>query len=118
MYLYIYITESLCCTAEINTTLQINYISIKLIFKKDQVSQNFQDNFSFKYLILWSYIQSIVLVTRVLTDRYCRLFSMNEGRKKGEIKRIQDLLNMVVSKLGFLNPLEINESNVFVFLKS
>ena len=43
---------------------------------------------------------------------------MKEGRKKGEIKRIQDLLNMVVSKLGLLNPLEINESNLFVFLKS
>ena len=26
---YVCITESLCCTAEINTTLQINYISIK-----------------------------------------------------------------------------------------
>ena len=26
---YMYITESLCCTAEINTTLQINYTSIK-----------------------------------------------------------------------------------------
>ena len=26
---YIFITESLCCTAEINTTFYINYISIK-----------------------------------------------------------------------------------------
>ena len=25
-----YITESLCCPAEINTTLQINYTSIKI----------------------------------------------------------------------------------------
>ena len=34
---YICITESLCCTAEIITTLQINYTSIKLvkIFLKD-----------------------------------------------------------------------------------
>ena len=30
---YIYITESLCYTAEINTTLQVNYTWIKYIFK-------------------------------------------------------------------------------------
>ena len=28
-YIYVYTSESLCCTAEINTTLQINYTSIK-----------------------------------------------------------------------------------------
>ena len=28
-YIYICITDSLCCTAEINTTLQINYTPIK-----------------------------------------------------------------------------------------
>ena len=28
------ITESLCCTAEINTTLQINYTSIKFLKMK------------------------------------------------------------------------------------
>ena len=33
MYIYICITESLCCTAEINTTLQINYNSIKNFLK-------------------------------------------------------------------------------------
>ena len=35
MYVCVYsihmcVTESLCCTAEVNTTLEINYISIKL----------------------------------------------------------------------------------------
>ena len=30
VYIYIYINESLCCTAEINT-LEINYISIKKV---------------------------------------------------------------------------------------
>ena len=30
VYIYIYITESLCCTAEIITILKINYTSIKL----------------------------------------------------------------------------------------
>ena len=33
-YIYMYITESLFCTAEINTTLQINYTSIKKKIKK------------------------------------------------------------------------------------
>ena len=28
-YMYIYVTESLCCTPETNTTLYINYTSIK-----------------------------------------------------------------------------------------
>ena len=28
-YIYIYIAESFCCTLETNTTLQINYTSIK-----------------------------------------------------------------------------------------
>ena len=28
-------TESLCCTAEINTTLQINYISVKILKQKN-----------------------------------------------------------------------------------
>ena len=32
---YIHITESLGCTAEINTTLQINYTSIKLENNKE-----------------------------------------------------------------------------------
>ena len=27
-----YKTESLCCAAEINTTLEVNYTSIKIIF--------------------------------------------------------------------------------------
>ena len=35
---YLHITESLCCTAEVNTTLQINYTSIKL---KEKYSKNF-----------------------------------------------------------------------------
>ena len=30
---YLCITESLCCTAEMNTTLEINYTSIKKFFK-------------------------------------------------------------------------------------
>ena len=30
--MYVYITESLCCTAEINKTLQINYTSIIFFF--------------------------------------------------------------------------------------
>ena len=29
IYIYIYISESLCCTPETNTTLQSNYTSIK-----------------------------------------------------------------------------------------
>lgn len=29
MYNWIYITESLCCIGEVNTTLKINYISVK-----------------------------------------------------------------------------------------
>ena len=33
-YISIYITESFCCTAEINITLQINYTLIK--FKKEK----------------------------------------------------------------------------------
>ena len=37
--MYICITESLCCIAEINTTLQINYISIKKI--KEQVEPRY-----------------------------------------------------------------------------
>ena len=28
MYMYIYIIESLCCTAELNTTLEVNYTSL------------------------------------------------------------------------------------------
>ena len=32
--IYMCITESLCCTAEINTTLQINYTSIKFLKMK------------------------------------------------------------------------------------
>ena len=31
MYVYIHITESLCYTEEVNTTLQSNYMSIKNI---------------------------------------------------------------------------------------
>ena len=34
---YIHTTESLCCTAEINTTLQIDYTSIK---KKEEEKKN------------------------------------------------------------------------------
>ena len=34
MYIHIYITESLCCAPETNTTLQINYNSVKCSFKK------------------------------------------------------------------------------------
>ena len=30
---YTYITESLCCTAEINPTLSINYTSVKKFFR-------------------------------------------------------------------------------------
>ena len=30
IYIYIYIAESPCCTEEIDTTLQINYIKVKL----------------------------------------------------------------------------------------
>lgn len=44
---------------------------------------------------------SIVLVTRVFINRFCRLFAMKEGRKKGEIKRTQAILNIVVPKLRF-----------------
>ena len=33
--IYVYITESLCCTAKTNTTLQINYTSIKQNNKKE-----------------------------------------------------------------------------------
>lgn len=46
------------------------------------VQKNFQDNFTFKYLILWSNIQSTVVVTRELIERDCRLFVMREGRKE------------------------------------
>ena len=43
-YIYIYIvcvctTESFCCVAKINTTLQINYTSIKLKRKKRQENE-------------------------------------------------------------------------------
>ena len=34
VYIYICISESLCCTTETNTTSYINYISIKLKKKK------------------------------------------------------------------------------------
>ena len=34
VYIYICVAESLCYAAEINTTLQINYTSIKDIFKR------------------------------------------------------------------------------------
>ena len=34
IHIYIYITESLCCTPETNTTQEINYTSIKNKFKK------------------------------------------------------------------------------------
>ena len=33
-HIYMYITESLFCTAEINTTLSFNYASVKNRFKK------------------------------------------------------------------------------------
>ena len=38
MYIHIYITESLCCAPETNTTLQINYNSVKCIFKTKSAS--------------------------------------------------------------------------------
>ena len=34
--MYVRITEPLCCTAEINTTLQINYIAIKKLTKDNE----------------------------------------------------------------------------------
>ena len=36
MYICTYKTESFCCTAEINTTLQINYTSIKYKIEKNK----------------------------------------------------------------------------------
>ena len=38
-YIYICITESLCCTAEINTTLSINYTSKQIKKKKTKLDQ-------------------------------------------------------------------------------
>ena len=39
--IYIYIAESLCCTLESNTTLQINYVPIKSVcFEKRGGQQN------------------------------------------------------------------------------
>ena len=35
--MYVNITESVCCTVKINTTLQINYSSIKYISKKIKI---------------------------------------------------------------------------------
>lgn len=37
---YMCVTESLCCTAEINTTLKINYTSIKFFFSISSVQQS------------------------------------------------------------------------------
>ena len=34
IYIYIYMAESLCCTPETNTTLQINYTSLKIFLKR------------------------------------------------------------------------------------
>ena len=39
-WIYIYITESLCYTTEINTTLQINYTSIRKTFLKKDLCPN------------------------------------------------------------------------------
>ena len=49
MYKCIYIIESPCCTAEINKTLQINYVSIKIIFFKDYLEieeENTENSFN------------------------------------------------------------------------
>ena len=40
IYIYRYISESLCCTAEINTILQINHTSIQFL-KKGHIMQRF-----------------------------------------------------------------------------
>ena len=34
---YVYKTESLLCTAEVGTTLEINHTSIKILKKRDEV---------------------------------------------------------------------------------
>ena len=47
MYTYTYITESLWCTVEINTTLQINHTLIFFIFKTTcLLHQNYSSPFS------------------------------------------------------------------------
>ena len=45
---YICITESLCCTEEINTTLSINYTSIKLKKQKPNWTSVFKGTYNKK----------------------------------------------------------------------
>ena len=40
MYIYVSITESLCCTPETNTILQINYTSVKIKIKNNFKNKN------------------------------------------------------------------------------
>ena len=64
MYKCIYIIESPCCTAEINKTLQINYVSIKIIFLKIILRQKKKiQRIMNKRITVSSYIHRWVLLT-------------------------------------------------------
>ena len=45
MYVYIHITESLCYTEEVNTTLQSNYMSIKNIKNPEKQESQWYKSF-------------------------------------------------------------------------
>ena len=67
VYIYICITESLCCTAESNITLQINYTSIILIFLKKKL---FVEGWGKDGLGIWDYqMQTIIYIGEDSSER-------------------------------------------------
>ena len=67
VYIYICITESLCCTAESNITLQINYTSIILIFLKKKL---FVEGWGKDGLGIWGYqMQTIIYIGEDSSER-------------------------------------------------
>ena len=81
IYIYTYMAESLCYTAEINTTLYIKYISLKFLWKMlcDLICQQCPLPYQRLYFILFSFLVCSLKTYHIIY--WCRQRRENGWRK-------------------------------------